>query len=349
MWPAPRAAFKGVHLSIKLFDAPDQVEEWAKEATFRDAVIRTGYPGLDRYLKGGGIRRGQCACLMARSEVGKSWLALNLIVNAIIDGYSVVFSSQEMTVAEVTNRLMAIHFGLDPLVIEQQKRSGTFDPALEQRYRNDFRNLSVYDYTEPTFDDLGKAIQLHDENAEAPCALFVQDYSDYMRLDRDDRYGNSAQKANTVAKRFAQLAKTRNIVVLTLVQTGRASEGDSSKRDHGHKMVTKEAIMYGGEQAFGIMLGIWRPELDPLLDDEVYARQNPDDYLQLQADIEPFRGKAFVNLAKNRYGPSHRKGVLMDLDWGTGRWKETPVSSTASPDTTGGHIWDGAGSASTPG
>jgi len=323
-------------LSIKTYDSIEQVNEWAREATIRDAVIRTGYPGLDAVLQGGGIRRGQCACLMARSEVGKSWLALNLIVNAIRDGHSVVFSSQEMTVAEVTNRLMAIHFGLDPLMIEQKKKEGTFNPSWETRYRNDFRNLSVYDYTEPTFDDLGKAIQLHDANAESPCGLLVQDYSDYMRLERDDRYGNSAQKANAVAKRFAQLAKARNIVVVTLVQTGRQNEGDSNKRDHGHVMVTKEAIMYGGEQAFGVMFGIWRPELNPLLDDEVYARTDPEGWTALQADLAPFKNTAFVNVAKNRYGPSLRKGIKVDLDWSTGRWTQAHAHDTASQDGSDG-------------
>ena len=69
--------------------------------------VQTGYRGIDARLQG--LRPGQMVVIGARPGVGKTSFALNLLINAAVNGASVAFFSLEMSKAEIAQRLLSAH------------------------------------------------------------------------------------------------------------------------------------------------------------------------------------------------------------------------------------------------
>lgn len=301
----------------------EQVGRWAADATDDAPVLPTGFRAIDRYLKRGGVRKGQAMAVAARSEVGKSWFWVNMAVRMIRSGHSVILSSQEMTLSEVTNRILCVAYGLPVQKTEELYAKQHLYKEWLTRYESEFAGLTIYDNPEATFDDLHEVVRAHEQRIGVPPLGLLQDYSDLMSVGKV--YGGAGSYAPAIAKAFARFAKEKDIAVVTLVQTNRANEGDATKRDHGHRIVTKEALMYGGEQSYSIIAGIWRPELDPDADDEdlKFGTDRDRERLARAKDkVEHWKNKAVVNICKNRTGPRNIGGHVLNLDWTTGQWAD---------------------------
>jgi replicative DNA helicase len=306
-----------------LFDSDDQVNQWAADATDISAVLPTGFSAIDRYLKRGGLRKGQAMAVAARSEVGKTWMMVNMAVRMVRAGYSVVLSSQEMTIAEVTNRILCVAYGLPVQLVEEKYATDRMYKEWLDKYRRDFGKLTIYDNPEASFDDLHQALTDHERKTGIPADGLLQDYSDLMSVGK--LYGGQSSYAPAIAKAFARLAKDRHIAVVSLVQTNRANEGAPERRDHGHRIVTKEALMFGGEQSWSVIAGIWRPELDPDAHDEdlKFGSDRDKERRNRAIDkVEKWKNKAVINVCKNRTGKANVAGHAVGLDWTTGTWND---------------------------
>lgn len=299
-----------------LHGADTQLFLWQHEATDDSSVVGTGFTAFDSVLKRGGLRRGHVAALLGRSNVGKTALACNVIRNMVFDGHSVLFSSQEMRAEEVTNRLLAIAYDLPVNELESWLQQGKVGQPLLNQYREDFAKFAIYDSKEPTFEDLRKEIATFQEMTGAKPDVLVQDYMTLMSS--QGLFGAMPERVGRVARNFEILAKTEQVAVITLVQVGRANEGDPTKRNHGHIPLTMESGMYGGEQAFDVMFGMYRPELDPELHD---PSLDGDAWYEAQAKLERWRGKAVLQTVKNRFGPTNLVGGEVSIDWNTMRFK----------------------------
>jgi len=295
-----------------LYVARDQARRWADEAKDDSAVAPTGYQAFDVYLKRGGLRRGHLAGLLGRSGVGKTAVVCNIISRLAEARVPVLFSSQEMTQQEVTNRLLAIHYGLPVSTIETKFKNDTLDPRWLEKYAVDFGGLIVDDTNEMTFDNLSSACTAFDALLGGRPQVIVQDYLNYMS--QQGLFGNESVKVARQAQLMKGLAKAENVAILTLVQTGRANESDSNKRNHGHIPLTMEDMMYGGEQSMDVMLGMFRPELDPALWDPTLEG---DAHLDAQMKLNDWRNKAVFQVVKNRFGPTHYEGHQVSIDWNT--------------------------------
>jgi replicative DNA helicase len=100
----------------------------AAQADVDERVVPTGLIDLDRRLNGG-LRPGQLALLAARPGLGKSGLAMSIAYHlGVRQRRSVGVVSLEMGRAELLQRLLAIHTGVDTRRVEGLTRRG--DPAM---------------------------------------------------------------------------------------------------------------------------------------------------------------------------------------------------------------------------
>ncbi len=72
-------------------------------------ALATGYPGLDLLL--GSLLPGDCTVVAARTSVGKTKFALNIVDNIATKGHPAHVFSLEMSRARVLGRLWSIHTG----------------------------------------------------------------------------------------------------------------------------------------------------------------------------------------------------------------------------------------------
>lgn len=307
---------------MALYGAVDQMLVWEKEANDETAVVATGYRAFDAYLKRGGMRRSHLAGLLGRSNVGKSGLLINLASRMVAADVPVLISSQEMSVSEMTNRLIAVHYGLSVQTIEEEAREGRHWALRNETYVNDFERLEIYDDDEPTVAQLGEAARAY-RNKHGVMPVILQDYMEL--LSTEGIYGNEVVKIGRLARMLKALARDLDTPILTLVQVGRAKEHDISARNHGHIPLSMEDARWAGEQAFDVMFGMYRPELNPDADNITLLHGDKKDQERYEAAQElrqMYRNQAVLQVVKNRFGPRNDEGSPVDIDWRTMQFTE---------------------------
>ena len=297
--------------------ADAQVRGWVEEATDTTAVIPTNYGAFDAFLKRGGLRRGHLAGLLGRSNVGKTALACNIVSRMVLEGVPVLFSSQEMTAAEVTNRLLACAYGLPVNYIEDKMREGNFDTRWLDKYRHDFARLVLYTKSQPTHDNLSTAMADYEGAVGVRPAVVVQDHLQLMS--QQGLYGNEGVKVSRTAQLFKELARDEGVVVLNVNQTGRANESDATRRNHGHIPLSMEDMMWGGEQHYDVIFGVYRPELNPDLYDPAASN---DKVMENHNFLIEWGDKAVLQVVKNRHYKKNPAGVPVNINWDVMQWFE---------------------------
>ena len=300
---------------MALLSSDQQVEVWHADCVDDRAVTPTGYTeAIDRFLKRGGLEAGWVMALVGRSGVGKSFLAVNLADR--LKDYPTLFSTQEMRAPQLISRLACISYDLPLNIVDQRVSEGFYQEALKQ-YREDFQGLTVYDHKRPTFEDLSQAlVDAEGKVGERPRAV-IQDHLRLMTRNGYPQHDN--QRVPRLAEDFQVWAQEEGVAVILVCQTGRAHEGDVSRRNHGHIPLTQEDLMYGGEQDMTQVLGLYRPEKDPALYDPKLEGQ---DLTEAQVFLEKWRNKAVLQLPKNRFGPENPQGTVLEINRQSMRFTE---------------------------
>lgn len=92
--------------------------------------ITTGWSSLD--LMTGGWQNGDLIALVARMGVGKTYAMIYMAVAARRAGYSVLFTTMEMTIAQIVRRVLSMETGITPEFI----RKGMLSRMAERRLRH---------------------------------------------------------------------------------------------------------------------------------------------------------------------------------------------------------------------
>lgn len=245
--------------------------------------VPTGIPSIDKLLDGG-LRKKSLNMVIARQEVGKSAVALQMAVSAVTAGHSCLFVSLEMDEDECVTRALSSYMDLPVHIVEDMLRTTTPPSALLEA-NSALRNLTVYDSTKPDWNDLKK---LRD-GMRQPADLVVLDTLRAMK-----RYGypkGEVERVQTLAEDAKVFAKQEEVALVALHHVGRGGAEDAN---HGHKPVTAEDSIYAGEFESDRMFGLFRPERDPAL--------TPTQRLAL-------KGLTYLQIVKNRQGESCYEGV----------------------------------------
>lgn len=298
-----------------LVDSTVQLKRYEELITDESAVAPFGFRAVDQFVEHGGIRPGHLAFVVARSGVGKTNFILNVIDRLTAAGRPVLFSSQEMVSEELVPRLMAIRWGIPLYEVPKDYMASKEVGQGLVTYPQEFGGLYVYERKRPSFADLTDAFEkVGMALGQAP--VVVQDYLHLMT--RDGYPWSEQQRIPKLAEDSKVWANEQRAAFIQLTQTGRANEHDDGA-NHGHIPLSKESLMYGGEQAADLIVGLFRPELDPALH---RADLEGEKLLNAQVKLEEWRNKLVVQLPKNRYGPENLRGEIVDWDKKTMRMEE---------------------------
>jgi replicative DNA helicase len=255
--------------------------------------IPTGFEDLDKLT--GGFQRSDLIILAGRPAMGKTALALNLVLGAAlpsmrqssrtIPAAAVAVFSLEMATEQLLQRLMCQtgHLNLGDM------RTGRLRPEDIEKLT---RAISYLEKAEIYIDDT-PAIRVLELRAKvrrlkgqldskgSSLGLVVVDYLQLMR--GSERTDSREQEISEISRSLKGLAKELNVPVLALSQLNRRVEDRTDKTPMLSDLRESGAI----EQDADIIAFVYRPD--------VYKKEE---------EKEPFRGKAEMIVGKHRNGPT---------------------------------------------
>lgn len=275
----------------------------AEELRLRGKGLPLGFPKLQE-IAGYGLLPGRVYMLMARTGVGKSALACNIAVNAQLAAPQDItaFASLEMRAGEVAARMLSAvsDVGMDEVEASMaaQNPQSVITDGLGL-----LGNIHIRDNPAPRWVDLSAWVQeLEKDTGQKVQTMFL----DHLLLMGEGGTADSVPRVQQLGRDAKVFAKQHKLGLVVLHQTGR---GDESGKDNGQKPLSLSSGMWGGEQDMDLTIGMYRPYLNPLL--------------SLQAS-EACKYDVYLQILKNRHGPIHPKGML--VNWSVPSMKMTEVT-----------------------
>lgn len=224
----------------------------SKPATDGEHGYPTGYPLLDRAMKG--FKRGKVYGIVGRPGFGKSILGQNFLMHQMHDGRVTAIITLEMLVKDYFMRALCMESQIDEDTITRRamdaKQRARFDEALfklSEVYIGAQQMHMVY-MNMPTMAQLrAKIMELH---LLYGLEVLMIDYLDdrFVTPNKEHR-GDSVSILGVFSKMIADIAKELNIVIISLLQTGRAAAkrgGTPSMEDvHGSASLEKDVDFMG--------------------------------------------------------------------------------------------------------
>lgn len=253
--------------------------------------LSLGYAALDKVINSGqGIPTGWVVDFMARSNVGKTAFALNVLDNVVTQhNVGATFFSFEQQASDIYPKLSTIRSEVSQkkLIYEYANFNGdNYHDEVMKLYRGKFK---MFDQKRLTLAEIESVIYALDDQyfTETPCKLVMIDYMGYIRAS-----GGSSkyEEMSELTAELKQVAKRTNKVFLVLVQTSRGG-------GNGSEPIDFSAARDSGtiEENADILLGAYRPELKTL-------KQDPEfDSKQMIDVLDDYR----IQVLKNRGGATN--------------------------------------------
>lgn len=237
--------------------------EFAQRA--QDRVVKLGFPTVDRAIRG--LGPGEVCEVVARAGVGKSALLVNVARNlAYARSAAVLFVTLEMDVARLFERSVQLATKVTADEAEASARgadpkaspSGIFAAAVEQ-----FKRVWYVDRDSMRMEDLEALVHAAPAQIGRPLTAVLVDYLGRMRPSRPGQ--KAYDLASELALRMKSLAKAAGVPIIYLHQVSRGAGGD------GSAPLTMASGRDSGviEEAADVVIGLWRPEAEALVDDGV--------------------------------------------------------------------------------
>ena len=247
--------------------------------------IMTGFNDLDELL--GGLQRSDMIILGARPSLGKSTLAMNVALNAAMNGAKVGVFSLEMSREQLALRLLAADAEIDA----HRLRLGLYTEAEEQRIIDSIGRLSelpVYIDDTPFQTLLEMRSKARRLSLETGVDLLIVDY--LQLIQGRGRGDNRVQEIGEISRSLKGMARDLEVALLTCSQLSRAVEGRTGHRPQLSDLRDSGSI----EQDADVVMFIHREDRD-------YTQDEWD----LQFPGRPYpRNIAEIIVAKHRNGPT---------------------------------------------
>lgn len=195
----------------------EYLEALDKRIVGQGDVFPTRLPTLDRFLTGGGFLPGQLVMIGARTSRGKSSFLLKNALTFAKQGRKVLFLSAEMTLVELTDRLIAMESGI-PLSrlasrgVKEFLLRVTAVAGQIQRLPIEFSIGGRFTLERVTAD-------METSQASVVIVDYVQRFSP-----PEGKEGSRAAFFSDVANGLKSLALTKGVLIMTASQLGRAVE-----------------------------------------------------------------------------------------------------------------------------
>lgn len=248
--------------------------------------VSTGMRQLDWTLCG--MHAAELLVVGARPSMGKTALALSIILNLITRGVGVLLISLEMGKREIVQRLLCMHAAVNMQLARHGVRAGGLSEADLTKLRdsgnammNEKWPLVIVEGASVTADSLKGVVSR--ERKQHKIELLVVDYLQLLPAGRATARENRVSQVTELSRCMKLLAMDEQIPVIALSQLNRAAEG----RD-GHKPRLSDLRESGAiEQDADVVM---------LLHREDYYHQNESGYVPDHT--------MSVLIAKHRNGPT---------------------------------------------
>lgn len=228
-------------------DYIDRTEDWKKY------FVKTGFPELDQII-GGWDRKEELATIVARSNMGKSWILIKCACAAAEQGLRVGIYSGEMSARKVGYRIDTLigHISNTALTkgkIEIQNEYKQFLDSLPQKYPGVMKVLTPNMIGGPAGVTALRAF-IEKDNLDI---LFVDQHS----LLEDDRHAkNPVEKASNISKDLKNLQVLKQVPIISVSQQNRTSTENGVGLEHvaqSDRIAQDSTIVLFFEQKDGII------------------------------------------------------------------------------------------------
>jgi replicative DNA helicase len=255
-------------MSEAIMDQFDEIER-ASKAKGELIGLNIGINKLNEFL--GGFHKGDLIIVAGRPAMGKTALAINMMLSAKV---IVGFISSEQGRAQIAGRALAISSGASV----HRMRSGVLEekdwdmmlvalPDLKKQ------NIRIYDAPSPSLQDIQRQARKWKMDYDIQGI-----YIDYLQRLRGDPKIPKHERIGDIAQGLKEIARELNIPVIALAQLSREVEKRTDKRPIMSDLAESGVIEREADQ----ILTIYR--------DEVYNSKTND------------VGIAEINILKNRHG-----------------------------------------------
>ena len=197
--------------------------------SFDKYYVKTGLPELDNII-GGWDREEELATIVARTNVGKSWLLLKFAVAAAEQGLNIGIYSGEMSERKVGYRIDTLiqHISNGALVhgsANVQNDYKTYIDSLPNRFKGSIKVLTPKMINGPAGVTALRAF-IEKDNLDM---LFIDQHS---LLEDDRKAKNPVEKASNISKDLKNLQVLKRIPIISVSQQNRSSTENGVGSEH---------------------------------------------------------------------------------------------------------------------
>lgn len=293
---------------------PEQLAAWEAEAKDLRPRVASGWVALDSLLRKQSFGPGTLCFLAGRMHTRKTAVMVNLIANMLEARVPVglvgLDEAPYMYVSKVASALTnEPHVELDDAWLNDPARISLITP----KYLLAATNFSLTVGHRPGLDGLTEWLQMEEVRMGQPIRVVFIDY--LSLLERAAYSGKDATRIPQLCEELQVWTNKHELVTIALHQVGRTDDS-AYKRYHGSTPITPEQLMYGGEQQADIILGTYRPALDPegMMSQEEATSQGIAlvDWMAKRDRVQAYSQDTMLQLIKNRPGVSlHPQGIRL--------------------------------------
>ena len=225
----------------------DRTEDWKKY------FIKTGFPELDQII-GGWDRQEELATIVARSNMGKSWILIKCACAAAEQGLRVGIYSGEMSERKVGYRIDTIIGHISNTALTKGKREiqneyKQFLDSLPQKYPGVMKVLTPNMIGGPAGVTALRAFIEKDN-------LYVLFVDQHSLLEDDRKAKNPVEKASNISKDLKNLQVLKQIPIISVSQQNRTSTENGVGLEHvaqSDRIAQDSTIVLFFEQKDGII------------------------------------------------------------------------------------------------
>lgn len=214
--------------------------------------IKTGFNGLDRLTDG--LHKGSLVILAARPSVGKTSLAMNIVENVALNGYSCAVFSLEMSKEDLVQRMFCSVAEVD--MGHASKGAMTKAEWLKiAKAREMLSNANIYIDDSSIIKPQELISKCRRLKRKYGLDLIMIDYIQLMTPDRSKDSSNRQNEISEISRNLKILAKEINVPVIALSQLSR----DVEKRK-GRPQLSDLRESGAIEQDADVVMFIHRPD-----------------------------------------------------------------------------------------